>query len=81
MPKLKLIQPQDGETYGEKITFKGITDPDATIEVNGQLVILDQKGQFSLDLIFPAGTHTIIVKAQNRQGKSTLLERTFTVSK
>ncbi len=81
LPKLKLIQPQDGETYGEKITFKGITDPDATIEVNGQLVILDQKGQFSLDLIFPAGTHTIIVKAQNRQGKSTLLERTFTVSK
>ena len=81
LPKLKLIQPQDGETYSEKITFKGITDPDATIEVNGQLVILDQKGQFSLDLIFPAGTHTIIVKAQNRQGKSTLLERTFTVSK
>ena len=81
LPKLKLIQPQDGETYGEKITFKGRNDPNATIEVNGQLVILDQKGQFSLDLIFPAGTHTIIVKAQNRQGKSTLLERTFTVSK
>ncbi len=81
LPKLRLIQPQDGDTYGEKITVKGVAERDATVSVNGQLTILDSSGQFSLDLIFPAGTHTILVEAKNRQGKSTLLERTFTVSK
>lgn len=81
LPSLKLIQPQDGDTYGEKITFKGSTARDATVVVNDQQVIVDQNGQFTLDLIFPGGTHTVIVEAKNRQGKSRLLERTFTVSK
>jgi len=44
-------------------------------------VILDQNGQFSLDLILSAGTQSVMVEATNRQGKTRLLERTFTVSK
>jgi cytoskeletal protein RodZ len=81
LPKIKLIKPQNNDTYGEKVTFKGVADNDATVKVNGQLVILDQNGQFTLDLIFPAGTHSVIIEATNRRGKSTLVERTFTVSK
>lgn len=81
LPKIKLIQPQNNDTYGEKVTFKGTADSDATVKVNGQLVILDQNGQFTLDLVFPGGTHSVLVEATNRQGKSTLVERTFTVSK
>ena len=81
LPKIKLIQPQNNDTYGEKVTFKGTADSDATVKVNGQLVILDQNGQFTLDLVFPGGTHSVLVEATNRQGKSTLVERTLTVSK
>lgn len=81
LPKIKLISPQNGDTYGEKVTFKGTTSSDATVTVGGQQVILDGSGQFTLDLIFPSGTHSVIVETKNRQGKSTLLERTFTVSK
>lgn len=81
LPKLSLIQPQNGDTYGEKVTFKGQTNLDSTIKVDGQLVIVDQKGQFTLDLIFPAGTHSVVIESTNRQGKTRLLERTFTVSK
>lgn len=81
LPKLKLIQPQNGETYGEKVTIKGIADPDATVSINGQKVILDQNGQFSLDLILSAGTQSVLVESTNRQGKKTSLNRTFTVSK
>ncbi len=81
LPKIKLTQPQNNDTYGEKVTFKGAADSDATVKVNGQLVILDQSGQFTLDLVFPGGTHSVLVEATNRQGKSTLVERTFTVSK
>lgn len=81
LPSLRLIQPQEGDAYGEKVTFKGTTTKDSTVKVNDQRVIVDQNGQFTLDLIFPSGTHTIIVEATNRRGKSRLLERTFTVSK
>jgi cytoskeletal protein RodZ len=80
-PKLKIIQPQDGDTYGEKVTVKGVADRDATISINGQKVILDQNGGFSLDLILSAGTQSILVESTNLQGKSTSESRTFTVSK
>lgn len=81
LPKLKLLQPRSGDTYGEKVTVKGVAEVDSSVSVNDQSVILDSNGQFSLDLIFPAGTHSVLVQAKNRQGKTTLLERTFTVSK
>jgi len=81
LPKLTLLSPREGEIYGEKITVKGTTDPGATVKVNDQLVLVDQNGQFTLDLLLPAGTHTVVVKAENRQGKSRLAKRSFQVSK
>jgi len=79
-PKLSLLQPQNGDTYGEKVTFKGQTVSDATVKVDGQQVIVDGSGQFTLDIVYTAGTHTILTTATNRQGKNRSLERTFTVS-
>ena len=81
LPKLKIIQPQNGDTYGEKVTVKGTADKDASVAINGQKVILDQNGGFSLDLILSAGTQSVLVEATNRQGKSTTQNRTFTISK
>jgi cytoskeletal protein RodZ len=81
LPSLKVLSPQDGDTYGEKVTFKGVTDRDATVKVDDQQVIVDQNGGFTLDIIFSGGTHTVIIETVSRQGKSRLLERTFTVSK
>ncbi|MEI8232113.1 MAG: helix-turn-helix domain-containing protein [bacterium] len=81
LPKLKVIQPQDGDTYGEKVTIKGVADQDSTVSINGQKVILDQSGAFSLDLILSAGTQSVLVESISRQGKSTSLSRTFTISK
>ncbi len=80
-PSLRLLQPQNGDTYGEKVTFKGVTARDATVRVNDQQVIVDGNGQFTLDIVFPAGTHTVLIESTNRQGKTRSLERTFTVSK
>lgn len=81
LPKLKLLQPQNGDTYGEKVTIKGVADTDASVSINGQKVILDQNGQFSLDLILSAGTQSVLVESTNRRGQSTSLSRTFTISK
>lgn len=81
LPKLEVIQPIEGETYGELITVKGLTDGDATLKIGDQVVLVGQNGEFSLDLKYPAGTHRLLIQAIDREGKTRLLERTFTVSK
>lgn len=81
LPSLEVIQPLDGDVYGEKVTIKGRTDRDNVISISGQKVIVSPDGEFSLDLIFPAGSHSVVITATDRQGKSRLLERSFTVSK
>lgn len=81
LPMIQIIQPVSGEVYGEKVTVKGKTDPDGVISINNQKVILSPDGEFSLDLLFPAGSHSVVISATNRQGKTRLVERTFTVSK
>lgn len=81
LPKLNILQPQNGDVYGERVTIKGVTEPDSVVSINNQKVILSPAGEFSLDLLFPAGSHSVIIKATNRQGKTRMLERTFTVSK
>lgn len=81
LPRLELASPKDGDTYGEKVTVKGVADPDATVSINGQKVILGESGSFSLDLVFSAGTQSVLVTATNRQGKTRSLARSFTVSK
>lgn len=81
LPKLEILQPVDGETYTAKITVKGKTSPDNTVEINNQKVVVGPGGEFSLDLIFTAGTHAVVIEAVNRQNKSRLLQRTFQISK
>jgi hypothetical protein len=81
LPKLDVLQPIEGETYGELVTVKGVTAPDATLRIGDQTVVVNQDGAFSLDLKYPAGTHRLLIQASARDGKTRLLERTFTVSK
>jgi cytoskeletal protein RodZ len=81
LPRLNVIQPQNNEVYGEKVTVKGKTQPDNVISIGGQKVIVSPDGDFSLDLLFPAGSHSIIISATNRQNKMRMVERNFTVSK
>lgn len=81
LPKLKVLQPIEGETYGDKLTVRGVAEKDSKVMVNEQAVILNSAGEFSLDLVFPAGTHALHVSATNREGKSRAIERTFTIVK
>lgn len=81
LPSLKVIQPIEGETYGDKLTVRGVAEKDAKVMVDDQAVILDSSGNFSLDLVYPAGTHAVVISATDRQGKNRTIERTFTVVK
>lgn len=81
LPKLEVLQPVNSEVYTPKITVKGKTDPDNVVTINNQKVVLNPSGEFSLDLTFPAGTHSVIVQSTNRQNKSKIVQRTFQITK
>ena len=57
------------------VTVEGKTDPSATVLVKDNSVSVDQDGHFKKEIVVFPGTTTIIVKAVNRFGKETSVER------
>ncbi|HJZ05231.1 hypothetical protein A2634_00480 [Candidatus Amesbacteria bacterium RIFCSPHIGHO2_01_FULL_48_32] len=77
-PPLTISQPQPGATTGEAtVEITGVTDPEATISVNRQLVALEKGGQFYLRLPLEPGLNTIVVTSTAKSGKSTSITRTI----
>ncbi len=79
LPKIELIQPVSGETYAGVVSVKGKTAPDNTVTINNQPVIVSPNGEFTLELTFTSGTHSVVVQATNRIGKSRLVQRSFQI--
>ncbi|MEI6690219.1 MAG: helix-turn-helix domain-containing protein [bacterium] len=79
LPKLEVYSPINGEVYVGKVSIRGKTDLDATITINNQKVLIDQTGNFNLDLVFPPGTHSVLLQAESRANKLRLVERTFQI--
>jgi hypothetical protein len=79
-PSLTLSAPVDNISVSESsVEIVGVTDPEATISVNHQLVALDKGGRFSLRLPLDAGSNRITVIATGKSGKTTSLSRTVTL--
>lgn len=74
-PSLVLFAPRESVVTSTSVTVSGKTEPNVTVYINEHLVNVDQNGSFrkSIDL-FPGET-TITVKAVNRFGKETIVER------
>ncbi len=80
LPRLDVTSPQNGEIYVGKVSVRGVTDQDAVITINNQKVLIGTAGNFSLDLSFPPGTHSVLIQAESRSGKIRLVEKTFQVT-
>ena len=80
-PSLSVSTPNENETISIKvIEVVGVTDPDATIEVNGQSALVDQDGNFIEEIEVAQGLDKITIKAVSRSGKETVVERNVIVS-
>jgi cytoskeletal protein RodZ len=80
-PSLSVSSPKENETVSIKvIEVVGVTDPDATIEVNGQSALVDQDGNFIEKIEVAEGLDKIEIKAVSRSGKETVVERNVIVS-
>lgn len=73
-PKLKINWPEN--IAGESIDLSGITDPDATIRINQDLIIVDAKGNFQKKIQLNSNNDTkIIVESKSPSGKTTIEEK------
>lgn len=79
-PHLKVLTPNENDVVANKeLTVKGITDPDVTIKVNNQPVLVGDDGNFSVNLNIFEGTKEIVVIAKSRSGKETVIRRKINV--
>ena len=76
-PSLRLVMPIDRqETTEATVEVVGITSPEATVSVNGQLVALEKGGRFFLRLPLTPGDNIISIMATSKSGKTASLMRT-----
>ena len=77
LPPLRLIAPvKNLETADSTVEVMGITSPEATISINGDLVALEKGGRFFLRLPLTAGDNTISIIATSKSGKTVSVVRT-----
>jgi cytoskeletal protein RodZ len=73
-PKLKVNWPEN--IAGESIDLSGITDPDSTVRVNQDLIIVDSKGNFRKEIQLNSNNEIkIIVESKSPSGKITIEEK------
>ena len=72
-PPLKISTPntQVLTTQENTLVIAGVTDPEATISVNGELVALEKGGNFSLRVPLTVGENKITVTATSKSGRKT----------
>lgn len=78
-PSLTISSPMQGAVTSEEVTVTGKTDSNATVFVNNEPVSLNTKGEFTKQLSLFSGKTAITVKAKNRMGKETIVQREITV--
>ena len=76
-PPLRLLAPVVGlATDQATVEVEGLTDPEATISVNGELVALEKGGRFYLRVPLSPGSNHITITATAKSQKTTTITRT-----
>lgn len=80
-PFLLIREPVEGAMYtANSVNVTGKTDPEATVTVNGQPVLLSNDGSFSTELDVLPGDQKINIKSSSRSGRVTTISRTIQVA-
>lgn len=79
-PSLTINRPTENELVAARVKVEGQTKPDTIVTVNTQPITLQPDGSFQTEVYLPReGISTISVEAQDRRGKSTLVQRMIRV--
>jgi len=75
-PFLKIYSPEQKAQVNEStLNISGKAEPDSLVTVNGESVLLDQKGEFNYKIELFPGENKIMVRAVSKSGKETKTER------
>lgn len=75
-PFLKIYSPEQNAQVSEStLAVLGRAEPDSLVTVNGESVLLDQRGEFSYKIELFSGENKITIEAVSKLGKETKIER------
>jgi len=75
-PKLEVTSPsKDLVTSEPQLTLKGKADPQATLTINGQEVVVSDEGNFAFDYVLSDGPNALKFTAVNEFGRETEINR------
>lgn len=80
-PKLKVDWPPESVLVDNNIDVNGTTDPESTVRVNQDLVIVDQYGNFQKKISLVTAETKVVIESKGANGKSTFSEKTFKINK
>jgi cytoskeletal protein RodZ len=70
VPRLIISNPEKNTSVsGNSIIVEGVTDKDAKLYINGQLILVNDDGKFRENLTLQSGNNSINIRAVNRFGK------------
>lgn len=75
LPDLTVDEPLDASVESTSVTVRGRTEQNARLIVNGEPVLLGEKGSFEYDLHLHPGINIVRVEAENAAGRVNVVER------
>lgn len=79
-PKLKVNWPLEATVSSSVIEISGITDPESTIRINDDLIIVDSDGLFQKKITLSSGDNNIVVESTSPNGKTTVEQKNINSS-
>lgn len=76
-PNLKVAWPDSSQITTNVVEVKGVTDPESTIRINQDLVIVDDAGNFQKKVNIASPESKIVIESRSPSGKTTIQEKTF----
>ena len=76
-PKLKVNWPLEATVSASTVEINGITDPESTIRVNDDLIMVNNDGSFQKKIQLSTGQNLIIIQSTSANGKTTIEQKTI----
>lgn len=79
-PVLVLNSPAENAEVATRVLLQGVTESDVILTVNSAPVAIKSDGSFETEVYLPQeGLNTVTIKASDKNGKSSVLQRSFRV--
>ncbi len=80
-PSITVDFSKQNTKVGQDYIIKGKTDPYVSLYINSKPVSVDSNGEFTKSLSLFSGKNSIVIKAKNRFGKESILQRYVYIEK